>query len=114
MKLRLAPRALAEAKRIKSWWRENRPAAPDLFEQELDAALERIRAVPSSVGTLYEQGDLEVPVRRILLRKTENYGNAGARRGTRGVRAEREKSPLSARVYERFPLSVGCYAGRDE
>ena len=73
MKLRLAPRALAEAKRIKTWWRENRPAAPDLFEQELDAALERISARPTSAGTLYEQGDLEVPVRRILLRKTENY-----------------------------------------
>lgn len=73
MKLRLAPRALAEAKRIKTWWRENRPAAPDLFEQELDAALERISARPSSVGTLYEQGDLEAPVRRVLLRKTQNY-----------------------------------------
>jgi plasmid stabilization system protein ParE len=73
MKLRLAARALAEAKRIKTWWRENRPDAPDLFEQELDAALERISARPSSVGTLYEQGDLGAPVRRVLLRKTQNH-----------------------------------------
>ena len=34
MTLRLTPRALAEAKRIKSWWRRHRVAAPDLFEQE--------------------------------------------------------------------------------
>jgi hypothetical protein len=32
MKLRWARRALAEAKEIKSWWQENRRAAPDLFE----------------------------------------------------------------------------------
>ncbi len=73
MKLRLATRALAEAKQIKTWWRENRPAAPDLFEQELDAALERISARPKSAGTLYEQGNLEAPVRRVLMPKTANH-----------------------------------------
>ena len=73
MKLRLARRALVESKRIKTWWRRNRLDAPDLFEQELDAALEQIRARPNSVGTLYEQGDLETPVRRVFLRKTQNY-----------------------------------------
>jgi plasmid stabilization system protein ParE len=73
MKLRLAPRALAEAKRIKSWWRVNRPAAPDLFEQELDAALERISARPTSAGMPYEQGNLDAAVRRVLMPKTQNH-----------------------------------------
>jgi len=41
MTLRLGPRAVAEAKRIKAWWR-NRPAAPDLLDEELAAALDRI------------------------------------------------------------------------
>lgn len=72
MKLRLAPTALAEAKRIKTWWQANRPAAPDLFEQELDAALERIGSRPNA-GTLYEQGNLEAAVRRVLLPKTKNH-----------------------------------------
>jgi plasmid stabilization system protein ParE len=72
MKLRLARKALAEAKRLKTWWRENRPAAPDLFEEELNAALDRIAAAPN-VGTLYEQGKLGASVRRVLLPKTKNH-----------------------------------------
>lgn len=59
MTLRLTPRALAEAKRIKSWWRRHRLAAPDLFEQEFVAALDRIAQLPGA-GKLYEEGDLEV------------------------------------------------------
>jgi plasmid stabilization system protein ParE len=72
MKLRLAKRALAEAKRLKTWWLANRPKAPDLFERELDAALERIATDPH-VGVLYGQGKLESPVRRVLLPKTKTH-----------------------------------------
>jgi plasmid stabilization system protein ParE len=72
MKLRLARRAVAEAKEINTWWRKHRPASPDLFEQELDAALERIAAA-GNVGTVYEKGNLEAPVRRVLLPKTKNH-----------------------------------------
>jgi plasmid stabilization system protein ParE len=36
MSLRFTPQALADAKRIKTWWRQNRPAAPDAFDQELE------------------------------------------------------------------------------
>ena len=72
MTLRLTPRALAEAKRIKAWWRRNRPAAPELFDQELAAALDRIAQAPG-LGRLYEEGDLDVPVRRVLLPKTLNH-----------------------------------------
>ncbi len=48
MRLRLARRALADAKRKKTWWRRNRPDAADLFEHELDAILERIARRPRS------------------------------------------------------------------
>jgi plasmid stabilization system protein ParE len=72
MSLRFTPRALAEAKRMKAWWRRNRPAAPDAFERELNAALDRIVQAPR-LGRLYEEGDLGVPVRRVLLPKTLNH-----------------------------------------
>lgn len=72
MKVRVTPRALAEAKRIKTWWRQNRRAAPGLFEQELKAALARIRATPT-LGVVYRPGHFEVPVRRVLLPKTRHH-----------------------------------------
>jgi plasmid stabilization system protein ParE len=72
MSLRLTPRALGEAKRIKTWWRRNRPAAPDLFEQEFAAALDRIARAPG-LGSLYAEAALEVAVRRVLLPKTLNH-----------------------------------------
>ena len=72
MKLRLTPRALAEAKRLKTWWRMHRPEAPDLIETELEDVLERILAAPK-LGPLYEQGGFEVPIRRVLLPKARNH-----------------------------------------
>lgn len=53
MKLEIAPRALREAERCAAWWRENRPAAPDRFEEELREALERIKAFPK-LGSAYQ------------------------------------------------------------
>jgi plasmid stabilization system protein ParE len=44
--LSFAPRALAEVAAIVRWWRKNRPAAPRLFDDELDAALVAIAAHP--------------------------------------------------------------------
>lgn len=72
MKLRLTPRALLEAKRIKTWWQAHRRAAPDLFEQELEEALSLIVAAPA-LGTTYTATKLDVPVRRVLLEKTSNH-----------------------------------------
>ena len=72
MTLRLSPRALAEAKRIETWWRRSRPAAPDLFEREFAAALDRIAQLPGA-RNLYEEGDLDVSVRRVLLPRTLNH-----------------------------------------
>jgi plasmid stabilization system protein ParE len=76
MSLRFTPSAVSEAKRMKTWWRRNRPAAPDAFDQELNTALDRIVQAPE-LGKLYEQGDLGVPVRRVLLPKTSTV--AGTR-----------------------------------
>jgi plasmid stabilization system protein ParE len=72
MRLRLARRALADAKRKKTWWQRNRPDAADLFEQELDATLERI-AVSPVIGRRVEQRDGNVWVRRWLMPKTRNH-----------------------------------------
>jgi plasmid stabilization system protein ParE len=71
MTVRLTPRALAEAKRIKTWWLRNRPAAPHLFEEELSATLTRIQTTPSA-GSVYA-ARLEVEVRRMLMPKTHNH-----------------------------------------
>ena len=71
MKVRLTPRALSEAKRIKTWWRENRPAAPDLFDDEMAVAIDEIRSMPT-IGTLYS-ATLGAPVRRVLMPATQNH-----------------------------------------
>ena len=70
MKLRLTPRALGEAKRIKSWWRTHRDAH-HLFDEELTRTLDTILATPT-IGAPYAS-DLEVGVRRVLMRKTRNH-----------------------------------------
>ena len=44
--LTLAPEFEEQADKISRWWATNRPAASDLFEGELDAALARIAARP--------------------------------------------------------------------
>jgi hypothetical protein len=72
MRLRFTPRALREAKRIKTWWIVNRLGAPNLSEEELDDALERIVATPS-LGIAYGTGRFGVQVLRVLLSKTENH-----------------------------------------
>ena len=71
MRLRLTPRALAEAKRKKTWWLRNRPAVPALFEQELIATFDSIIAMPT-IGADY-RADFDVQVRRVLMPKTRNH-----------------------------------------
>jgi hypothetical protein len=46
MKIELAPRAVREAEACARWWRENRPDARLLFDEELRAALEQIKGGP--------------------------------------------------------------------
>ena len=47
MRVRLAPRALSEAERLKTWWQKNRPASPDLFDDEMAAIIKQIGAAPA-------------------------------------------------------------------
>lgn len=53
MKIELAPRAAREAEACACWWRANRPDARLLFDEELRAALEQIKAAPQA-GSLYD------------------------------------------------------------
>ena len=45
-----APRARRQIHVIDDWWRQHRPAAPDLFASELETALQRLCRVPA-IGT---------------------------------------------------------------
>jgi plasmid stabilization system protein ParE len=59
---------MREAERHARWWRENRPAARTLFEEELRAALEQIRTIPNLGSTYRAMPGLEH--RRVLMPKT--------------------------------------------
>lgn len=45
-KVVVSPEALGEVVRIASWWRQNRQAAPRMFQDELDDALVLIAECP--------------------------------------------------------------------
>lgn len=70
MKVELSEEAHAQVLEIDAWWRENRPAAPDLFTTELDQALAKLEQSPT-IGSRYEAGVRSV--RRLLLRRTHYY-----------------------------------------
>jgi hypothetical protein len=53
MKVRLTPRALADAKRMRTWWSRHRSKAPILFDEELDAVLKHIGATPKTRNHVY-------------------------------------------------------------
>jgi plasmid stabilization system protein ParE len=53
VRIEFAPRAVREAERGALWWRDNRPAAPTLFEEELREALDQIRSFPQ-LGSAYD------------------------------------------------------------
>jgi len=61
-----APRAALHVETLDAWWRENRTEAPELFREELAAALQTIAEAPT-LGRRYTTiGEREV--RRTLLR----------------------------------------------
>jgi plasmid stabilization system protein ParE len=70
--VRLTRRALADAKRMKTWWWEHRPAAVEVFEHELEATLARIAASPN-MGSVFEPNDVDAEVRRVLMPRTRNH-----------------------------------------
>ncbi|MBN1612396.1 MAG: type II toxin-antitoxin system RelE/ParE family toxin [Polyangiaceae bacterium] len=67
MKLRLSEDAQQDIERIDAWWRENRPAAPLLFRQELRDAMDLLETHPEC-GTPYKTA--KKTYRRVVLPKT--------------------------------------------
>jgi plasmid stabilization system protein ParE len=62
--VRVAARALAEIQTISRWWVRHRPAAPRLFDQELDSMLDLLEIQPQ-IGMprrLPRVGDVRVVV----------------------------------------------------
>jgi plasmid stabilization system protein ParE len=69
VKVAVSAEAHAQIDRIDAWWRENRTAAPDLFAQELEAALRTLAETPA-VAVRYAA---KPHVRRLLLRRTHHH-----------------------------------------
>jgi len=71
MEVTVVPDAEAQIRRIDEWWQENRTAAPELFVQELAAAIALIESAPRIGRRRRHPG---VPgLRRVLLRATRYH-----------------------------------------
>jgi plasmid stabilization system protein ParE len=67
------PRAVEDAAAIDGWWKRNRPAAPDLFERELEEVVGLLLDAPT-LGSLADPEDHDFPnVRRALMRRTRYH-----------------------------------------
>lgn len=67
-RVELSPEALGQAETIRAWWIENREAAPDLFVDELGAAIRKLGVMPR-IGSRYDApGQREM--RRVLMPRT--------------------------------------------
>jgi plasmid stabilization system protein ParE len=71
MEVLLAPQAQTQVRTIDDWWRENRTAAPDLFAEELAAALSLLARAPR-LGRRYTHPTVN-GVRRVLMRSTRYH-----------------------------------------
>ena len=67
MVVRVTPRAERQVLEATRWWRENRPAARFLIDEELSSALRQIAVHPESGVSVRERAG----VRRILLLRCE-------------------------------------------
>lgn len=65
----IMPSAHRQIAQASMWWRQNRPAAPRLFDEELDQALLRLSSNPG-LGTRSQWPRLP-DVRRLLVRRVE-------------------------------------------
>ncbi len=70
-RVELSPEALDQAQKIRAWWSENRPAAPDLFVDELGAAIRKLGVVPRA-GARYEATS-QREMRRVLMPRTRYH-----------------------------------------
>ena len=71
MNLLVTPEAERHIDAIDSWWRENRTASPNLFEQELAEALDLIQTWPG-IGRKRRHRSI-TGLRRVLLRATRYH-----------------------------------------
>jgi plasmid stabilization system protein ParE len=65
------PQADDDIRTIDEWWRENRPADPDLFAEELTEAMALLGVVPE-MGRRYRHRPIP-ELRRIILRATRYH-----------------------------------------
>ena len=71
MKVAFTPEADRQATELDGWWREHRPAAPDLLARELADGLALLALTPTA-GTCYTaQGGRTF--RRLLLPRSRNH-----------------------------------------
>jgi plasmid stabilization system protein ParE len=71
-RLRIAAAVWLQADAIDSWWRAHRPAAPTLFREELEAAMERLETAPLT-STVYSQQGQPPDLRRLLLPRSRYF-----------------------------------------
>jgi len=71
IKVRFSPQALEQAAVARTWWCENRPLAPRLFQQELTNTLQQLRSSPLS-GAPYPHKNIR-GVRRMRLKGTQYH-----------------------------------------
>ena len=64
-------RATKETRQAIAWWRENRPAAPYLLEQELRNVLALVASAPT-LGAVARDARVK-GVRRVLMRRTRYH-----------------------------------------
>lgn len=65
------PEAEAQAEAVDSWWRENRPASPTLFLDELANAFQLLAEAPE-IGTRYDRTSIP-GLRRLLLKASRHH-----------------------------------------
>jgi plasmid stabilization system protein ParE len=70
-RVELSPEALEQAQAIRAWWLQNRPSAPDLFVEELGAAIRKLSSLPR-IGARYEAPGFR-EMRRVLLARTRYH-----------------------------------------
>jgi plasmid stabilization system protein ParE len=71
VKVRFSPRAQRRVKLVVTWWRKNRPSAPTLFRDELEAVIEMLRSQPM-LGAEYQVRGGEI-LRRTLLKRSAQH-----------------------------------------